>query len=153
MHVGVEQQPYLRCGRTAKVSRMEGWAERRPTSYLGPMSEPTPTPPSSEMDDDALEQLRSRLVEIDQELVALVGERLESVLRIGQYKAERGLPVLDPGQEAKVIRRAAQMARDAGVNEEMVRDIIWRIMAAARDAQEGRTRWGPPGPAESETDL
>ncbi len=104
------------------------------------------------MDDDALEQMRARLVEIDQELVALVGERLESVLTIGRYKAERGLPVLDPGQEAKVVRRAAQMARDQGVNEEMVRDIIWRIMAAARDVQEGRTRWGPPSPTEPAID-
>ena len=33
---------------------------------------------------------------------------------------------------------------DFTVDEEMIRDIIWRIMAAARDAQEGRTRWGPP---------
>jgi len=93
---------------------------------------------------DDLERLRARLVEIDEELVRLVGERLASVLAIGRYKAEKGLPVLDPGQEAKVIRRAAQMAREASVDEEMVRDIIWRIMAAARDAQEGRTRWGPP---------
>jgi len=101
-------------------------------------------------DSNDLDRLRSRLVEIDEELVRLVGERLESVLQIGRYKAEKGLPVLDPGQEAKVIRRAAQMAREASVDEEMVRDIIWRIMAAARDAQEGRTRWGPPadGPAE-----
>lgn len=93
-----------------------------------------------------LERLRARLVEIDRELVRLVGERLESVLAIGRYKAEHDLPVLDPGQEAKVIRRAAEMARDAGVDEEMIRDIIWRIMAAARDAQDGRSRWGPPSP-------
>jgi len=97
-------------------------------------------------DTDELETLRTRLVEIDSELVRLVGERLESVLAIGRYKAERGLPVLDPGQEAKVVRRAAEMARDEGVDEEMVRDIVWRIMAAARDAQEGRSRWGPPRP-------
>jgi len=97
-------------------------------------------------DTDELETLRTRLVEIDSELVRLVGERLESVLAIGRYKAERGLPVLDPGQEAKVVRRAAEMARDEGVDEEMVRDIVWRIMAAARDRQEGRSRWGPPRP-------
>jgi len=98
---------------------------------------------------DPLDRLRTRLVEIDRELVRLVGERLESVLAIGAYKAERGLPVLDPAQEAKVIRRAAEMAREEGVEEELVRDLIWRIMAAARDAQEGRTRWGPPdGPGD-----
>jgi chorismate mutase len=106
----------------------------------------TNAPDGTAAGENDLERLRARLVEIDEELVRLVGERLESVLAIGRYKAERGLPVLDPGQEAKVIRRAAQMAREAEVDEEMVRDIIWRIMAAARDAQEGRTRWGPPSP-------
>lgn len=102
------------------------------------------TDSDTESDTDDLERLRARLVEIDTELIRLVGERLESVLKIGAYKAERGLPVLDPGQEARVVRRAATLAREAGVDEEMVRDIIWRIMAAARDAQEGRSRWGPP---------
>jgi len=97
-------------------------------------------------EDDELERLRARLVEIDEELIRLVGERLESVLKIGAHKAERGLPVLDPGQEAKVVRRAASMAREGGVDEEVVRDIIWAIMAAARDVQEGRSRWGPPSP-------
>jgi len=104
----------------------------------------TNAPDGTAAGENDLERLRARLVEIDEELVRLVGERLESVLAIGRYKAERGLPVLDPGQEARVIRRAAQFAREAGVDEEVIRDIIWRIMAAARDAQEGRTRWGPP---------
>ncbi|MDT8369904.1 MAG: chorismate mutase, partial [Longimicrobiales bacterium] len=93
--------------------------------------------------EDELERLRTRLVEIDEEFVRLVRERLDSVLAIGRVKAEREMPVLDPAQEARVLRRAAESAREAGVDEELVRDLIWRIMAAARDAQEGRTRWGP----------
>jgi hypothetical protein len=36
------------------------------------------------------------------------------------------------------------VARKLGVDEELTRDVIWRIIASARDAQEGRTRWGPP---------
>ena len=39
---------------------------------------------------------------------------------------------------------AAELAREVGVDEELTRDVIWRIIASARDAQEGRTRWGPP---------
>lgn len=66
------------------------------------------------------------------------------MLEIGRAKERLGLPVLDPPQEAKVVRRAAAIARELGVDEEMTRDVIWRIIAAARDAQEGRTRWGPP---------
>ncbi|MGD8320498.1 MAG: chorismate mutase [Gemmatimonadota bacterium] len=97
-----------------------------------------------------LEALRKRIREVDRDLVRLVGERRELVLEVGRMKKELGLPVLDPPQEARVVRRAAELAREAGVDEEVVRDILWRIIASARDAQEGRTRWGPPLPGRSE---
>lgn len=96
--------------------------------------------------EDRLEELRARVRELDEALVRLVGERRDLVVEIGRLKEGLGLPVLDPPQEARVVRRAAEMARDAGVDEEAVRDILWRIIASARDAQEGRTRWGPPLP-------
>lgn len=97
-------------------------------------------------DENRLEALRTRILEVDRELVRLVGERRSLVLEVGALKASLGLPVMDPPQEARVVRRAAEMAREAGVDEETVRDIVWRIIASARDAQEGRTRWGPPLP-------
>ena len=96
--------------------------------------------------EERLESLRNRIREVDEALVRLVGERRDLVLAIGQVKAELGLPVLDPPQEARVVRRAAELARETGVDEEAVRDILWRIIASARDAQEGQTRWGPPLP-------
>jgi len=97
-------------------------------------------------DEERLEELRGRIRELDEALVRLVGERSALVLEVGALKARLGLPVLDPPQEARVVRRAAEMAREAGVDQEAVRDILWRIIASARDAQEGRTRWGPPLP-------
>ncbi|MDH3205006.1 MAG: chorismate mutase [Gemmatimonadota bacterium] len=92
---------------------------------------------------DRLEELRTAIEALDRELVTLIGRRRELVMEIGSAKAELGRPVLDPPQEAKVVRRAAEIARELGVDEELTRDVIWRIIAAARDAQEGRTRWGP----------
>ena len=96
--------------------------------------------------ENALGELRARIRQVDEELVRLVGERRDLVLRIGEAKEALGLPVLDPSQEARVVRRAAGLARELGVDEELVRDVVWRIIASARDAQEGRTRWGPPLP-------
>jgi chorismate mutase/prephenate dehydrogenase len=86
---------------------------------------------------DRLEELRERIVEVDEELVDLIGERKSLVQEIGQIKTELGLPVLDPAREAAVVRRAAALARERDVDEELVRDVIWRIMAAAREEQEG----------------
>lgn len=99
--------------------------------------------------DEGLDELRARIVAIDEALVDLVGERLHLVLEIGRRKAELGRPVLDPRREAEVVRHAAELARSRGIDEEMVRDVIWRVISAARDAQEGRTRWGPPLSADS----
>jgi chorismate mutase len=99
--------------------------------------------------DDALERIRERILELDRSLIDLVGERRALVLEVGRRKGALGLPILDPGREARVVRRAAQLARERGVDEEMVRDVIWRIIASARDAQEDRSRWGPPPALES----
>jgi chorismate mutase/prephenate dehydrogenase len=88
-------------------------------------------------DRERLEALRRRILEVDEALVALVGERRALVLEIGRLKAEMGLPVLDPSREAAVVRRAAELARERGVDEELTRDVIWRIMASAREEQEG----------------
>ena len=96
------------------------------------------------MSEERLNKLRSQIQELDRELVALIGKRRELAIDIGETKRALGLPVMDPSQEAKVVRRAAEIARDLGVDEELTRDVIWRIIAAARDAQDGKTAWGPP---------
>ena len=98
------------------------------------------------MSDDRLEALRVKIRAVDRELVSLIGRRRDLVIEIGAAKTALGLPVLDPSQEAKVVRRAAELARELEVDEELTRDVIWRIIASARDVQEGQTRWGPPPP-------
>lgn len=109
-------------------------------------STPFQGPPVSDAADARLAEIRDRILELDRTLVELVGERRNLVLEVGRLKGEMGLPILDPAREAQVVRRAAELARTHEVDEELVRDVIWRIIASARDAQEGRTRWGPPEP-------
>lgn len=84
-----------------------------------------------------LDELRSEIQVLDEALIRLIGERRDLVLRIGRAKEALGLPVLDPAREARVARRVAELSRQLGVDEELARDVIWRIMASARDAQRG----------------
>jgi chorismate mutase/prephenate dehydrogenase len=102
------------------------------------------TAPTDGTGEARLAALRAGLEALDDELIRLVGRRRDLVLEVGRVKEELGRPVLDPVREARVVRRAATRARELGVDEELVRDVIWRIMASARDEQTGRSSWGPP---------
>ena len=95
-----------------------------------------------------LDHLRKRITQVDDELIRLIGERRRLVLDVGRIKDALGLPVLDPAREAAVVRKAARRAREVGVDEEMTRDVLWRIIASAREAQEEREGL-PPSPTET----
>ena len=84
-----------------------------------------------------LETLRDRILELDNEIIRLIGERRTLAIEIGRTKQELDLPVLDPAREARVVRRVAERAREVGVDPELARDVIRRIISGARQAQTG----------------
>ena len=50
-------------------------------------------------------------------------------------KGVLGLPTLDPAREAAVVRRAGELARDAGLDGDDVRYIFWHLIGLSRRAQ------------------
>jgi chorismate mutase len=82
-----------------------------------------------------LTQLRAEIERIDQALVGLIRERVSAARSTAVAKRAAGLPTLDPPQEATVIRRAAQLAREAGLPAEDVRDVFWKLVALTRRAE------------------
>ena len=97
--------------------------------------------------EERLVRLREVMSEVTDRLIELMGERRNLAIEIGRVKKELGLPVLDPAREARMVRQAAVRARELGVDPEMARDIIWRIIASAREAQGGRRPgWPDPPP-------
>jgi chorismate mutase/prephenate dehydrogenase len=87
-------------------------------------------PPSKE-----LGELRDRIIAVDDDIIKLIGERRDLVVEIGLIKESLGLPILDPAREARVVRRVAERSRALGVDEELTRDVIWRIISSARQQQ------------------
>ena len=90
--------------------------------------------------DDPLAELgrcRDEIERIDNEIVTLLARRLAIGKRTGDLKRAAGLPILDPTREAAVIRRVSEVARDAGLPSEPVREIFWQIVGMSRRAQEG----------------
>lgn len=83
-----------------------------------------------------LRECREEIGLIDGEIVALLKKRVDLARRTGTLKREHGLPILDPGREAKVIRTVVASARAAGLEEEPVREIFWLILGLSRKAQQ-----------------
>jgi chorismate mutase len=82
-----------------------------------------------------LTRLRERLEHIDRELIELIAERVRIARAVGAAKRAAGLPTLDPAREAAVVRRAASLARAAGLADDDVRAIFWHLIGCARRAQ------------------
>ena len=84
---------------------------------------------------DRLDRLRRRITDCDRELIAILRRRLQLVKEVGEVKASLGIPVTDPRREAEVVRKAAELARRAGLDEELIRSLIWQVISSARTRQ------------------
>ncbi|MBR9989227.1 MAG: chorismate mutase [Gemmatimonadetes bacterium] len=84
---------------------------------------------------DDLSALRNEVERIDRELIGLIAERVRIARSIGRMKRAADLPTLDPAREAAVVRRAAALARDSGLEDDDVRYIFWHLIGLARRAQ------------------
>ncbi len=91
--------------------------------------------PDPEVGRARLNRLRDRIMDCDRQLVEVLRRRRDLVREVGTLKASLGIPVTDPRREAEVVRRAAELAREADLDEELVRNLIWSIMSAARGQQ------------------
>jgi chorismate mutase len=72
-------------------------------------SPPSETPPE-------LLSLRASIDNIDAALVHLLAERFKCTQRVGQLKAQRGMPPADPSREEAQIQRLRALAHDAGLD-------------------------------------
>lgn len=82
-----------------------------------------------------LPAIRSEIERLDDRLVSLIRERTRLARVAGELKRAAGLPPVDHAREAAVVRRAAAAAREAGLPEEDLRDIFWRLIAISRRVQ------------------
>lgn len=92
--------------------------------------------------DESLQRLRAEIERLDGMLIQIMAQRIHAARLAGRLKRAAGLPEVDPAREARVVRRAAAIARSAGLFEEDVRDVFWRLIAMSRRAQ---AESGPDG--------
>jgi chorismate mutase len=57
-----------------------------------------------------LEDLRREIDAVDRKILELVRERVELVMKVGEYKRERKMPVYDPARESEMLERLSNAA-------------------------------------------
>ena len=92
--------------------------------------------PEMEPWQDRLERTRNAINEVDEALVRLLAERLRLARRAQALRKEGDMGGVDPGREAKVLRRAGELARKSALPEEPIRDVFWRIVALCAPKQD-----------------
>jgi chorismate mutase/prephenate dehydrogenase len=89
---------------------------------------------------EGIEHRRSRIREIDREIVDLVHERLDLAREIGREKREQGLPIRNYGVEAEVIRVVREACERAGVRPALGEDVVKLLIEESLRVQEADRR-------------
>jgi chorismate mutase len=91
----------------------------------------------SPADQAQLTALRAEIEAVDAALIDAIAQRMALAKQIRVVKQRAGQPVLDPAREAAVVARASARAREAGLPEDEIRALYWKLMAVARRVQVG----------------
>ncbi len=83
-----------------------------------------------------LDELRARLDALDDEVLAIVGRRLEVVAEIARLKRSAGRPVRDAGREGAIRERLASTASRCGVPPSLADGLIDILIRASLEVQE-----------------
>ncbi len=73
---------------------------------------------------EALFSLRASIDNIDAALIYLLAERFKCTQKVGQLKAEHGLPPADPAREAQQIARLRTLAEGARLDPEFAEKFL-----------------------------
>ena len=76
-----------------------------------------------------LAALRASIDNLDSALVCLLAERFKITQRVGELKAELGLPPADPQREAQQIERLRRLADEANLDPEFAEKFLTFIVS------------------------
>ena len=75
-----------------------------------------------------LDQIGRRLRQVDQELVALMGQRMRLSLQVEEYKRTRNEAIFRPDVEKRRLDEVCELARHHGMNPEFARSVFYAII-------------------------
>src|SRR3954469_2565318 len=81
-----------------------------------------------------IEELRTRVDQVDRELIRALNERARIVQEIVAIKAEAGKPLFDPRREEEILRKVAE-ENEGPIYDSSVREIFELILHRIRDME------------------
>ena len=81
-----------------------------------------------------IEDLRSRVDEVDRELIRILNERARIVQEIVTIKAEAGKPLFDPRREEEILQKVAEQ-NEGPIYDTSMREIFEFILHRIRDLE------------------
>jgi chorismate mutase len=76
--------------------------------------------PNSEELNAALEKLRQQINHLDDELMQIIGQRMKVAEKIGQYKKENNITILQTNRWNEILERAYQRGEKLGLSHEFI---------------------------------
>ena len=81
-----------------------------------------------------IEELRSRVDEVDRDLIRILNERARIVQEIVGIKAGVGKPLFDPKREEEILRKVAEV-NEGPIYDSSMREIFELILHRIRDLE------------------
>jgi len=78
-----------------------------------------------------LEELRREIDAVDQQILQLLHARVRLVMKVGEYKRERGMPVYDPTRERLLLERLSKAA-EPPLDGDTIRRVFERLVDESR---------------------
>lgn len=79
-------------------------------------------------------ELRSRVDEVDRELIRILNERARIVQEMVEIKAQAGKPLFDPKREEEILRKVAEV-NEGPIYDSSMREIFEIILHRIRDLE------------------
>lgn len=74
-----------------------------------------------------LDNLRKQVDKVDEEILKLLGKRVEIVKKIGQLKKQQGKPVFDKKRWQQILESSLKKSEDLGLSKVFVKNILQKI--------------------------
>jgi chorismate mutase len=80
--------------------------------------------PTSDEFIDMLESLREKIDSLDQQMLELLAQRMEIVKRIGEYKLDNNVAIIQLRRWEEMIKSRVELGKSLGLKEDYVKDLL-----------------------------